>query len=521
MTNSTRSASNMLKSVRFDQVFIHEFPIIMGDNPAVSKGAPITIDWKPIAHDVLDLDIYEYLREPERRHRKRIIVSNSKRTKILMNSGYTVDDIAEMTMQVEDAKRVRAENALEAVNLSNNAWFKNINTNIMELLSGAAEGTGRTLFIDGPSAVLKGANKVGYEVVKGTGKATTAVVVGTGNLLATTGKVSADIAVGTVKGTGKVVVGAGKATTAVVVGTGKLGYGVVKSTGKRMSKLMTFNDSAREVLDADALGYADPDDAAALPFEEDVSSMGRSSSSTRDRRGSNEDRLWSNEIKEWQRISSKGTPAPRRMPRRGSSNGSVALQVASRTNSQLSDTVSPPEKNSKGKRRGSGNSALAGSFSNFTNIFTGRGVRRANSSSDKRGTSNLIRRTKSSDGNGGKRDRRRRATLTTGTPASLRLTKSANSTTALGGGFSDLAQMEQFLTYVRDSDATTVNPTINNAYNANQGSLGYNEDDPSNQDGFDGSDPGPRSSSTSTSAPEQPQPPNPSLLTEPVRTPAA
>lgn len=70
------------KSVKFDQVFIHEFPIIMGDNPAVSRGAPLTIDWKPMTHDVLDIDIYEYLREPERRHRKRMIVSASKRAKM-------------------------------------------------------------------------------------------------------------------------------------------------------------------------------------------------------------------------------------------------------------------------------------------------------------------------------------------------------------------------------------------------------------------------------------------------------
>jgi hypothetical protein len=82
MTASTSSSSSFPKSVKFDQVFIHEFPLIMGDNPAVSKGAPLTIDWQPIAHDVIDVDIYEYLRGPERRHRKRMILSTSRRAKM-------------------------------------------------------------------------------------------------------------------------------------------------------------------------------------------------------------------------------------------------------------------------------------------------------------------------------------------------------------------------------------------------------------------------------------------------------
>jgi hypothetical protein len=80
---SPAAANNTNNSkVKFDQVFIHEFAIILGDNPAVSKGAPVTIGWKPVAHDVMDVDIYEYLREPERRHRKRIVLSAQRRAKM-------------------------------------------------------------------------------------------------------------------------------------------------------------------------------------------------------------------------------------------------------------------------------------------------------------------------------------------------------------------------------------------------------------------------------------------------------
>ena len=68
--------------VRFDQVFVHEFPIILGDNPSVSKGAPLTIGWTAIRHDAMELDMYEYLRQPERRPtRKRLILSTNRRMK--------------------------------------------------------------------------------------------------------------------------------------------------------------------------------------------------------------------------------------------------------------------------------------------------------------------------------------------------------------------------------------------------------------------------------------------------------
>ena len=81
--NTTTTASHNNSKVRFDQVFIHEFPIILGDNPSVSKGAPLTLDWKALRHDAVELDMYEYLRAPERKdNRRRLILSNNRRMKM-------------------------------------------------------------------------------------------------------------------------------------------------------------------------------------------------------------------------------------------------------------------------------------------------------------------------------------------------------------------------------------------------------------------------------------------------------
>ena len=47
-----------------------------------SSGAPITIGWKPINESVIDLDFYEYCRIPERKSRKKMILSVRRRANV-------------------------------------------------------------------------------------------------------------------------------------------------------------------------------------------------------------------------------------------------------------------------------------------------------------------------------------------------------------------------------------------------------------------------------------------------------
>ena len=55
-SNSSVYSSSSFKcpkrSVAFGKIVITEFPIILGDNPAVTSGAPVTIDWVPQAERV-------------------------------------------------------------------------------------------------------------------------------------------------------------------------------------------------------------------------------------------------------------------------------------------------------------------------------------------------------------------------------------------------------------------------------------------------------------------------------------
>jgi hypothetical protein len=59
---------------------IYEFPNILGDNPGVSEGAPLTIAWKHENKSTIGLDYYEYLRQNRpRRKRKELIMPSAAR----------------------------------------------------------------------------------------------------------------------------------------------------------------------------------------------------------------------------------------------------------------------------------------------------------------------------------------------------------------------------------------------------------------------------------------------------------
>ncbi len=70
------------KEVCFGDLVIFEFPNMLGDNPGVSEGAPLTIGWKHEAKNVVAVDYYEFLRQSgnkPRRRRKELVMSSTAR----------------------------------------------------------------------------------------------------------------------------------------------------------------------------------------------------------------------------------------------------------------------------------------------------------------------------------------------------------------------------------------------------------------------------------------------------------
>jgi hypothetical protein len=70
------------REVCWGDLVIYEFPNILGDNPGVSDGAPLTIGWKHENKSTIGLDYYEYLRQnrPRRKRRELIMPSAARDT---------------------------------------------------------------------------------------------------------------------------------------------------------------------------------------------------------------------------------------------------------------------------------------------------------------------------------------------------------------------------------------------------------------------------------------------------------
>jgi len=103
------------KAVRFGSIVITEFPIILGDNPAVTAGAPVTIDWNPQDEHRHSVTAYEQCK-PKRRRRRKLLISVSNRAILLLAAGYSIDEIADASIQVQQIKSGRQES------LQNQNW---------------------------------------------------------------------------------------------------------------------------------------------------------------------------------------------------------------------------------------------------------------------------------------------------------------------------------------------------------------------------------------------------------------
>jgi hypothetical protein len=97
------------KQVTFGELTIHEHPLQLGDNPSCSSGAPLTIGWKAQSSSTRNLDLYEYMRGERRHGRKQLVIPVQERAQLLLESGYSLNKIADATMAVDEIKKQRSE----------------------------------------------------------------------------------------------------------------------------------------------------------------------------------------------------------------------------------------------------------------------------------------------------------------------------------------------------------------------------------------------------------------------------
>ncbi|KAL3925833.1 MAG: hypothetical protein SGILL_000149 [Bacillariaceae sp.] len=159
---------------------------------------------------VEEVDFFEFYRKSERRSsRKQLLISNRKRVSILLEEGYGLEEVLQVSMDCEMIKQSRADS------LRGFGW-----NNPMDILSGAAETTGSALKA---MDVLGVGNAAG--IVVGAGAALVGagadVTVQTGRLLVDGVTTSTKVVADGFTNVGGGVIGAGKTVGVGVLDAGK------------------------------------------------------------------------------------------------------------------------------------------------------------------------------------------------------------------------------------------------------------------------------------------------------------
>mmetsp|Transcript_24781 Transcript_24781/g.60878 ORF Transcript_24781/g.60878 Transcript_24781/m.60878 type:complete len:145 (-) Transcript_24781:178-612(-) len=99
----------MTKQVAFSTCTIQEYPVILGDNPACANGVPITLGWEPVQSSTTEVELHDFMRAKQRRHGKELILPVQDRTQMVMSAGATMEEVADIVLQVDQIRKERAE----------------------------------------------------------------------------------------------------------------------------------------------------------------------------------------------------------------------------------------------------------------------------------------------------------------------------------------------------------------------------------------------------------------------------
>ena len=94
------------RNIHFGEVLVRDYGMILGDNPCVSYGPPVTIDWDYVEYGALPVDEYEFHRPP-RRGLREMGMNYYQRKNLLTLAGYTEDEFKAVKKQVKKQQSQR------------------------------------------------------------------------------------------------------------------------------------------------------------------------------------------------------------------------------------------------------------------------------------------------------------------------------------------------------------------------------------------------------------------------------
>jgi hypothetical protein len=92
------------RRIHFGEVFVRDYEMILGDNPCVTYGPPVTIDWDYVEYNPLPVDEYEFHRPP-RRSLREMGLNYYRRKKLLALAGHSEE---ELKMAKKEVKKVKS-----------------------------------------------------------------------------------------------------------------------------------------------------------------------------------------------------------------------------------------------------------------------------------------------------------------------------------------------------------------------------------------------------------------------------
>jgi hypothetical protein len=106
---SSANGNNINKRVGFDTVLIRSYKQTIGDNPCVSYGPPIQLDWEYEQHDEVDIESFESQRVFSRRSFRQLGLNYYQRKALLTREyGFTEEELAQSKKDTNKAKFRRA-----------------------------------------------------------------------------------------------------------------------------------------------------------------------------------------------------------------------------------------------------------------------------------------------------------------------------------------------------------------------------------------------------------------------------
>lgn len=99
------------KRVAFSSVSVHLHPMTLGDNPAVSAGVPVQIEWKPTTSFTRPLDEYETAKDRPPRSAQQLRLGPTRRENILKEAGQDRGEVRCVLRSVAHVQASRAKNA--------------------------------------------------------------------------------------------------------------------------------------------------------------------------------------------------------------------------------------------------------------------------------------------------------------------------------------------------------------------------------------------------------------------------